>query len=149
MSIDIYRRKSLLEKELDQYESDNEMSTEERAALYEWVDAGNSVHENTSLSTYEDGTPLDFLDVYRYEKSIRQELDSLNPQDQETYLARLRGENTIETLTEDISEMSFKLAAYHRILKEHHLLSEAEVLMKCWKENAIEIPEVEKGLPFI
>src|SRR5699024_12501293 len=61
----------LLKQELREYEKVTPMTEEEREALHEWVAAGNSVHENGSMASYESGRPVDFLDVYREEEEIR------------------------------------------------------------------------------
>ena len=50
----------LLKRELREYEKVTIMTGEERAALHEWVAAGNSVHENGSMASYENGRPVIF-----------------------------------------------------------------------------------------
>ena len=68
----------LLKQELREYEKTTPMTEEEKEALHEWVAAGNSVHENGSMASYEGGRPVDFLDVYREEEEIRRALDSMS-----------------------------------------------------------------------
>ena len=59
-----------LQRELKEYEKVTPMTEEERIALHEWVRAGNSVHENGGMVSYEGGIPADFLDVYREEAEL-------------------------------------------------------------------------------
>ena len=66
--------KASLWEEMLEYEKQTQMTEEERHALHEWVLDGNSVYENSSMGTDETGRPLAFLDVYRYEKEIRDTL---------------------------------------------------------------------------
>ena len=113
------------------------MTAEEQAALRTWVAEGNSVHENASMGVDETGEPLDFLEVYRMEEKIRQDLEKLSPTEKDKYIARLKGEYTVEILLEDIQALHFKLNSYERILKKHHLLDEAENLMDDWKNQAV------------
>lgn len=92
---------------------------------------------------------MDFLDVYRYEEEIRRELKKLTPKEQENYIARLQGRDTLDTLREDMTELLFEMEAYRRILQKHGLLSEAETLMKTWKANRINLPPIDTDeLPF-
>ena len=144
------KRQIFLEKELIEYEKVTVMTADEQSALRAWVAAGNSVHENTSMGVDEKGEPLDFLDVYRMEEEIRQDLEKLSPTEKDKYIARLKGEYTVEILLEDIQALHFKLNAYERILKKHHLLDEAEKLMDDWKNQAVVLPEIadDEELPF-
>ena len=84
------------EKELIEYEKVTTMTAEEQAALRTWVAEGNSVHENASMGVDETGEPLDFLEVYRMEEEIRQDLEKLSPTEKDKYIARLKGEYTVE-----------------------------------------------------
>lgn len=144
------KRQISLEEELIEYEAVTLTTAEERAVLHKWVADGNSLHENVSMGVDENGEPLDFLEVYRMENEIRQDLENLSPTEKDKYIARLRGENTVETLLEDIQELHFKLNAYERTLKKHHLLDEATKLMDDWKKQAIVLPEItdDEELPF-
>jgi hypothetical protein len=67
-------KRRFLKQELKEYEKIIPMTEEERTALHEWVAAGNSVHENGSMASYEGGRPMDFLDVYREEEEIQRAL---------------------------------------------------------------------------
>ena len=144
------KRQISLEEELIEYEAVTPTTAEEQALLHEWVADGKSVHENASMGVDENGEPVDFLEVYRMDKEIRQTLEKLSPTEKDNYIARLKGENTVETLLEDIQALHFKLNAYERTLKKHHLLDEATRLMDDWKKHAIALPEIadDEELPF-
>lgn len=149
MNSKIDEKTAFLREELREYEEITGMTAEERTALREWVAEGNSVHENGSMGWHENGEPLDFLNVYRHEEEIRKDLEKLTPKERENYIARLQGRDTVETLQEDMSELTFKTEAYRRILQSHGLLSEAEALMKTWKANRIELSPISSDLlPF-
>lgn len=122
--------------ELAEYEKHTEMTDVERAALHEWVSDGYSVHENSSLAYNESGCPADFLDVYRYEEEIRLDLEKLSPGEKENYLARLRGEDTVDTLREDLYQLLFKARMYAHVLRIHGLLGEAEQKIKEARERS-------------
>lgn len=62
------------------------MTEEERKILHEWVDDGNSVHENGAMACYEGGRPMDFLDVYREEEEIRRALNTMSYEEGSRYL---------------------------------------------------------------
>lgn len=79
-------KRRFLKQELKGYEKITPMTEEERAALHEWVAAGNSVHENGSMASYEGGRPVDFLDVYREEEEIRRVLGSMSYEEGSRYL---------------------------------------------------------------
>ena len=79
-------KRRFLKQELKEYEKTISMTEEERAALHEWVAAGNSVRENGSMASYEGGRPMDFLDVYREEEEIRRALASMSYEEGSKYL---------------------------------------------------------------
>lgn len=135
-------------EELLEYESHTQMTEQERQALHAWVHDGNSVYENGSMGTDEAGRPLAFLDVYRYEKEIRDTLEKLDVESRENYLARLRGEDTIDNLREDLQELHFRMDAFERVLRKHGLLQEALDLMESWKSMPLPVPETMDELPF-
>ncbi len=140
--------KASLWQEMLEYEKQTQMTEEERHALHEWVLDGNSVYENSSMGTDETGRPLAFLDVYRYEKEIRDTLEKLDAKGRENYLARLRGEDTIDNLREDLQETHFRLDACERILRKHGLIQEALELMELWRTEPVKVPETTDELPF-
>lgn len=84
-------KRRFLKQELKEYEKTVSMTEEERTALHEWVAAGNSVHENGSMASYEGGRPVDFLDVYREEEEIRRALASMSHEEGSRYLLEEHG----------------------------------------------------------
>ena len=90
-------KKRFLKQELREYEKVTPMTREEREALHEWVAAGNSVHENGSMASYEGGRPMDFLDVYREEETIRRALDSMSYEEGSRYLLKEYGIDVMES----------------------------------------------------
>jgi len=141
-------RKAFLIKELQEYMGKKQMTKEEKKSLKEWVLNGNSVHENGSMVTYENGQPVDFLDVYREEEEIRCKLDSLSGEERERYLCEVCGEAYVPDLLDDNQELSMKLKAYVRILKKYGHLEEANKLYSEWSKP-YDFPEVpDKDLPF-
>ena len=85
-------------KEYHEYVKHTPMTEKEKEALREWVMDGNSVYNNPSMSVDEHSRPTDFLADYRYHQEIYQQLEQITGKDKENYLARLRGEDTIDTL---------------------------------------------------
>lgn len=142
------RKQTSLWEELMRYEKQTPMTQEERLALHEWVREGNSVYENGSMGSDEKGNPLPFLDVYRYEEKIRSTLEGLDERGRENYLARLRGEDTLDNLREDMQEMQFRLNAYEMVLKKSGLFKDALDLMDYWKSQRVVVPETTEELPF-
>jgi hypothetical protein len=134
--MDKKERRAFLCKELKAYEKITPMTEGERAALREWVAAGNSVHENDCMACYGGGAPCSFLDVYRHDEEIRDDLAKLGPREQEMYLARLCGEVTIDTLQEDVGELRLKADTYHRVLSRHGLEKEAMEMLRHAREEA-------------
>lgn len=124
--------------ELIEYEKNTEMTEEEQKALREWVQAGNSVHDNSSMACTGSGEPSDFLDVYRYEEEIRRDLEKLSPREQTNYLARLRGEDTMDNLREDLNSLQFQTSIYEQVLRENGLFNAAKLKIKQAKKEAEE-----------
>lgn len=119
-----------LEKELKEYLKITPVNEEELEALKEWVADGNSVHTNPSMATDEHGNPSDFLLDYRYHAEIYKELEQLSGKEKEMYLARLRGEETIDTLREDLYKVMYERDVYLKVLQKHGLLKEAELRLE-------------------
>lgn len=134
MSIVCKEKAAYLWNELIEYEKTTKMTDEERKVLREWVLDGNSVHDNDSMACTEHGTPCDFLDVYRYEEEIRRELKKLSPREQENYLAKLRGEDTIDNLREDLGSLQSRVTIYEQVLRTNGLFEVAEFRIKQAKE---------------
>ena len=116
-----------LEIELNEYLKTTPVNEEELAALKEWVADGNSVHSNPSMVTDEHGNPMDFLFDYRYHAEIYKELEHLSGKEKQIYLARLRGEETTDTLWEDLCKAVYERNVYYQVLKKHGFLEEAEL----------------------
>ena len=87
---------------------------------------GNSVYNNPSMSVDEHSRPTDFLADYRYHQEIYQQLEQITGKDKENYLARLRGEDTIDTLREDLQKACYERDIYYKVLLKHGLLQEAK-----------------------
>lgn len=52
------------------------MTTEEKERLREWVEAGNSVHDNPWCMVGEDGRPLDFITAWRDMLDLKKQYDA-------------------------------------------------------------------------
>ena len=125
----------LLKRELREYEKVTIMTGEERAALHEWVAAGNSVHENGSMASYENGRPVDFLDVYREEEEIRRALESMSYDEGSKYLLEEYGIDrdgvttpkppTYEELKEKANRLYRTCFLYWEFLAANNLCEEA------------------------
>ena len=113
-------------KEYHEYVKHTPMTEKEKEALREWVMDGNSVYNNPSMSVDEHGRPTDFLADYRYDQEIYQQLEQITGKDKENYLARLRGEDTIDTLREDLQKACYERDIYYKVLLKHGLLQEAK-----------------------
>ena len=138
-----------LEIELNEYLKTTPVNAEELAALKEWVADGNSVYDNPSMATDEQGNPCDFLLDYRYHAEIYKELDCLSGKEKEIYLARLRGEETLDTLRDDLQRILYERNVYYQVLKTHGLLQEAELRIEQGRSLSFK-PEIDSDeeLPF-
>ena len=125
------------------------MTEEELAALKEWVADGNSVHSNPSMATDEHGNPSDFLFDYRYHVEIYKELERLTGKEKKIFLARLRGEETIDTLREDLQRIIYERDVYYKVLSKYDLLKEAELRLEQGRLSNFE-PDIQpdEELPF-
>lgn len=138
-----------LEKELNEYLKITTVNEEELKALKEWVADGNSVYSNPSMATDEYGNPCDFLFDYRYHAEIYKELEQLSGREKEIYLARLRGEDTIDTLREDLDKATYERDVYFKVLQRHGLLKEAQRLLEEGRVLSFEIEfDPDEELPF-
>lgn len=66
---------------LDKYETAYAMTKPEREELYLWVADGNSPYDNPSLFYDEGGRPMDFISALREEEYMRQEHESMPPEE--------------------------------------------------------------------
>jgi len=63
-----------LREELKKYEAEfNDMTTEERKALHEWVASGKSPYDNGDYICYEGGYPVDFVSALRTWEEMNKE----------------------------------------------------------------------------
>ena len=85
MNISKEKRK-YLRQELKEYEKITPMTSEEKEALHHWVNAGNSVHENNCMASYDGGRPMDFLNVYREDEEIRKATEGMIFEEETRYL---------------------------------------------------------------
>ncbi len=144
-------RKNKYVKEYHDYVKNTPMTEKEKEALWEWVVDGNSVHENPSMSVDEHNHPTDFLDDYRYHEEIYLQLEQLTGKDKENYLARLRGEYTIDTLREDLERICYERDVYYKVLSRYGLLQEAKQCLEAGLElsRTLQIPDSPfEELPF-
>lgn len=127
-------RKNKYIKEYHDYVKKTPMTEKEKEALWEWVMDGNSVHENPSMAVDDHNSPADFLDDYRYHEEIYQQLEQLTGKDKENYLARLHGEDTIDTLREDLQTACYERDVYYKVISRHGLLREAKEFLEAGLE---------------
>lgn len=71
-------KREYLTKELKDYEKKTEMSSEECYELHKWVSAGNSIHNNPDYIYGEDGYPMDFVEAYRADKALCEEMAAMS-----------------------------------------------------------------------
>lgn len=126
----------LLIEELNEYEKYTELSDSEKEDLHKWVSAGNSVHENGCQAVDDHGDYLDFIEVYREEQYISDRLSTMNEEEQEDFVAELRGEDTIRTLRRKYNDICFRKNVYEYVLRKHHLLDEAVREMDAARERS-------------
>lgn len=74
-------RKNFLHRQLKEYEAAIGIMTEdERKELHEWVETGNSVHDNPYYLYGEDGHPMDYINSIRCNKELCEEMRNLTPE---------------------------------------------------------------------
>ena len=128
-------KRRFLKQELKEYEKTTPMTEEEKAVLHESVAAGNSVHANGSMASYEGGRPMDFLDVYREEEEIRRALSSRSYEEGSRYLLEEYGIDrdgvltpkppTYEELKKKASRLYRTCLLYWEVLVANDLRDEA------------------------
>ncbi len=64
-------RRALLKREAAAYLKANNMTSEERQDLLEWIKGGESVRDNPWLMTDDDGIPMDYLSSMRAAEDLR------------------------------------------------------------------------------
>lgn len=139
---------------LNEYEKNNPMSHDERNALYEWLLDGNSVYDNPYLCMDSSGVPMEFLFAYRMEEEINKKLEVLSERERVNYIARIRGEDTIDNLKEDLYQAVFRLRICEQVLASYGLLDKVEERMKESEALSIALDEefkkskINEELPF-
>ena len=73
-------RKAYLRKELKEFEKNNPMTDDERKALREWVNEGNSVYENSMMAV-----GYNYLAEYRDCKYLREATKDMSPEDAQKF----------------------------------------------------------------
>lgn len=79
--------------EYREYISKTPMSAYERRLLRKWVSDGHSVYENVE-SRYLPGPaypPMDFLDAYRFDRELREDMRGMTGDEKEAYLKSCMG----------------------------------------------------------
>lgn len=111
-------RKRFLKQELKEYEKRMPMTQDERRELREWINAGNSVHENTCCAVDDGNKPIDFLDIYREEEALRKATAGMESEEARKYVLDYYGwteetaekeEYTVEILKDRVRELERKL----------------------------------------
>ncbi|MCR4924186.1 MAG: hypothetical protein K5931_09300 [Lachnospiraceae bacterium] len=70
-----------LENEYKEYVKKTPLTKDERKALREWVKEGYSVYENSRGAWYDGQVPVEFIEVYRDEKYIREHTQGMSPEE--------------------------------------------------------------------
>lgn len=111
-------RERFLKQELKEYEKITPMTEEERRELHGWIEAGYSVHENTCCAVGDGNRPIDFLEIYREEETLRKATAGMGSEEARKYVwdyygwdeeAAEKEEYTVETLKERVRELERKL----------------------------------------
>ena len=79
--------------EYEDYIHDNKLSKYERQLLRKWVREGHSVYEPVDPQ-YAPGPPyppMDFIEAYRFDRSIREEMRGMSKKEKDAYLKDLYG----------------------------------------------------------
>jgi hypothetical protein len=85
-------RQDYLWDEYQDYIAQKPMTPYERRLVRNWVKEGNSVYGCTQSRYYgESAYPMEFLEVYRTDRTIDKELQGKTPQEREAYLKDLLG----------------------------------------------------------
>lgn len=126
-----------LQDELREYMAVTPMTEEESVILREWVSEGNSVHDNARMACNDGGIPMDFLEVYRFEKEEQELMASMTPQERDNYLRENYGVDSEKTpeLTYDVlkskAQRLYTLCTlFWDVLEAHGLQEEAREVVK-------------------
>lgn len=90
--MDSAEKMAFLQEEYADYLRKTKTTAYERKLLRAWVSQGHSVYESGgSRYLCDPYPPLDYLETYRIDKKIKQELKGKNPAEQEAYLREYMG----------------------------------------------------------
>jgi hypothetical protein len=142
-------KQGVLLKELREYEISTPMNDDERSALHMWVEKGNSVHDNPYEAVYEGGIPMDFLDAYRDVEEQEREFREMSPEEQERFIRKYCGKETVDDLKQEICDLEFKLMMYERVLEEYKLLDQAKAEILDAQQRSLEFcANMSEEVPF-
>lgn len=136
---------SLLQKEYADYIRKTVTTPQERKVLKAWIAQGHSVYESGgSRYVCDPYPPLDYLETYRMDKEIEQELKGKTPEELEKYLREYMGygatdqeELISETPAERIRCLEHDLFYLWEYIASVGLGKEAEKYLESCKEYPI------------
>lgn len=100
-------KQEYLTKELKDYEMCTQMSAEERRELHTWVAAGNSVHDNPDYISGEDGWPMAFVEAFRADIALCEEMASLSLEELEELYHQQDLDRDSPPKSDNLAELSF------------------------------------------
>ena len=87
-----FDKQEYLWEEYQRYIQENKLTPYERRILRKWVADGNSVSESPgSYFLCDQYPPKDFIETYREDKFIKQEMKGMTNQEKESYLKEYMG----------------------------------------------------------
>lgn len=136
---------SLLQEEYADYIQKTVTTPQERKVLKAWISQGHSIYESGgSRYVCDPYPPLDYLETYRMDKRIEQELEGKTPEEQEKYLREYMGydapdqeEPQPETPAERIRCLEHDLFYLWEYIVSMGLDKEAEKYLESCKEYPI------------
>lgn len=136
---------SLLQEEYADYIQKTVTTLQERKVLKAWISQGHSIYESGgSRYVCDPYPPLDYLETYRMDKRIEQELEGKTPEEQEKYLREYMGydapdqeEPPSETPAERIHCLEHDLFYLWEYIASVGLDKEAEMYLESCKEYPI------------
>lgn len=139
--------KRYLKKELKSYEETVTLTKKERKALHKWVKEGHSVHEACVSNYVPDLGYLgqDFLDVYREDAYIKQNLKGKTEHEKERWIREYLGydkpqpqyepsRDMLKLHVRDLEKQLFNLWAF---VNEEGLCRDAEEYMEAHSDNDV------------
>ena len=113
-------------QELERYEAKVQMSPYEKRLLRNWVASGHSVYETSGSRYIPDPVGCDFLDVYRMDRELRQELKGKTKAEQEEYLKSYTGYTDDAPDEEWEPELTNGLFPRKKGMMEHEYMKQRE-----------------------